>query len=215
MPRPCAQAIIGTISASLTPLSATMLILTLSPAFCAASIPAITLSRSPRRVIALNFSRSRVSRETLMRRTPQLASSSACAASCEPLVVSVSSSRSPDARWRDRSLNRLMMLRRTSGSPPVILSLRVPRATKVLQRRSSSSSVSRSRLGQESHVLRHAIDAAEVAAVGHRDADIADPPAERIDQRRLCAREARRGPKLGARAVHWRNIGWIRRAGNG
>ena len=46
-------------------------------------------------------------------------------------------------------------------------------------------------LRQEMHVLRHAIDAAEVAAVGHRDAEIGDRPAERIDQRgRLVARLA-------------------------
>ena len=40
------------------------------------------------------------------------------------------------------------------------------------------------RLGQEGHVFRHAIDAAEVAAVGDRHAHVADRPAERIDQRR-------------------------------
>ncbi len=40
-------------------------------------------------------------------------------------------------------------------------------------------------LGQEAHVFRHAIDTAEVAAVGHRDAQIADRAAERIDQRRV------------------------------
>ena len=36
-------------------------------------------------------------------------------------------------------------------------------------------------LGQEGHVLRHAVDAAEVAAIGDRDAEIGDPSAERID----------------------------------
>ena len=39
-------------------------------------------------------------------------------------------------------------------------------------------------LRQERHVLRHAVDAAEIAAVGHRDAQIGDRPLERIDQRR-------------------------------
>ena len=44
-------------------------------------------------------------------------------------------------------------------------------------------------LGQKRHVFRHAIDAAEVAAVGHRDAQIGDGAAERIDQFRTpgCA----------------------------
>ena len=58
------------ISSSLTPLSATALILTFRPAACAASMPASTLSRSPQRVMARNLSGSSVSSETLMRSTP-------------------------------------------------------------------------------------------------------------------------------------------------
>ena len=38
-------------------------------------------------------------------------------------------------------------------------------------------------LGQEGHVFRHAIDAAEIAAVGHRDAQIGDGAPERVDHR--------------------------------
>ena len=38
-------------------------------------------------------------------------------------------------------------------------------------------------LRQERHVFRHAVDAAEIAAVGHRHAQIGDRPLERIDQR--------------------------------
>ena len=41
-----------------------------------------------------------------------------------------------------------MMSRRTSGSPPVMRSFRTPLATKAVHSRSSSSSVSRSRLGR-------------------------------------------------------------------
>ena len=37
-------------------------------------------------------------------------------------------------------------------------------------------------LGQELHVLGHAVDAAEVAAVGHRDAQVGDRARERVDQ---------------------------------
>jgi hypothetical protein len=37
-------------------------------------------------------------------------------------------------------------------------------------------------LGQEGHVLGHAVDAAEVAAVRHRHAEVADMAAERVDQ---------------------------------
>ena len=39
-------------------------------------------------------------------------------------------------------------------------------------------------LGQERHVFRHAVDAAEIAAVGDRDAQIGDRPPERIDEGR-------------------------------
>src|SRR5262249_37681385 len=38
-------------------------------------------------------------------------------------------------------------------------------------------------LGQECHVLRHAIDAAKIATIGHRDAQISDRASERVDQR--------------------------------
>ncbi len=39
-------------------------------------------------------------------------------------------------------------------------------------------------LGQELHVLGHAVGAAEVAAIRHRDAQVGDRPLERVDQRR-------------------------------
>ncbi len=42
-------------------------------------------------------------------------------------------------------------------------------------------------LGQEGHVLRHAIDTAEIAAVGDRDPDVADGALEGIDQHRGVA----------------------------
>ena len=84
-----------------------------------------------------------------MRRTPCAASSPAKRASCEPFVVSVSSSRAPEARCRDSPAKSVMMLRRTSGSPPVSLSFLTPRSMKTLQTRSSSSSVRRSRFGRK------------------------------------------------------------------
>ena len=71
------------------PSSATALILIFRPAACAASIPAITWSSAPQRVMARNLSGSSVSSDTLIRRTPWAASSAAYLASCEPLVVSV------------------------------------------------------------------------------------------------------------------------------
>ena len=39
-------------------------------------------------------------------------------------------------------------------------------------------------LRQERHVLRHAIDAAKIATIGHRDAQIGDRASERVDERR-------------------------------
>src|SRR5262249_18373669 len=39
-------------------------------------------------------------------------------------------------------------------------------------------------LGQKRHVLRHAVDAAKIATIGDRNAQIGDRPAEGVDQRR-------------------------------
>ena len=50
------------------------------------------------------------------------------------------------------------------------------------------------RLGQEAHVLRHAIDAAEVAAIGDGDAKIGDVALERVDQHGFHSAGARRLP---------------------
>ena len=148
MPRPCAQRSMSGNSASLKPLSATALSLILRPARSAASMPVITRERSPHRVIARNLSGSSVSTDTLMRLTPQSASSSAKRASCDPLVVRVSSSSAPLSRWRESWRTRCMMFLRTSGSPPVSLSLRTPFSTKTVHSRSSSSRLSRSRFGR-------------------------------------------------------------------
>ena len=84
-----------------------------------------------------------------MRLTPWAASSAAYFLSWEPLVVSVSSSSAPAARWRDSEATSVMMPRRTSGSPPVRRSLRTPLAMKAEHRRSSSSSDSTSALGRK------------------------------------------------------------------
>ena len=84
-----------------------------------------------------------------MRRTPASLSSCANFGSWLPLVVSVSSSSAPLPRWRESARNSHMMFLRTSGSPPVIRSLRTPLATKAEHSRSSSSSVSRSFFGRK------------------------------------------------------------------
>ena len=203
MPRPCAHSSSRGNSSPLTSLSATALILIFRPAACAASIPASTWSNAPQRVMARNFSASSVSSETLIRRTPAAAIASAYLASCEPLVVKVSSSSAPEARCRASELTSVMMPRRTSGSPPVRRSFRTPRATKAAHKRSSSSRVKNLGLRQKRHVFRHAIDAAEIAPVGDRDAQIGNDPAERVDEFRMpgCAVEFQRW-HAGLHAIH-------------
>ena len=78
--------------------------------------------------------------------------------------------------------------RRRSGSPPVIRSFRTPSSTNARATRSISSKVEELAPRQEpvlaaEDLLRHAVDAAEVAAVGDRDPQIAHGPAERVGRR--------------------------------
>ena len=75
------------------------------------------------------------------------------------------------------------MSRRTSGSPPVMRSLRTPLPTKTRAEPVELLERQQILLGQERHVLRHAIDAAEIAAVRDRDPQIGDRAAERVDER--------------------------------
>ena len=180
-PRPCAQRIRSSISSSLMSRSATVLILISSPALAAASMPRSTCARSPLRVMSLNFAGSSVSSETLMRATPQAASASACCASWLPLVVSVSSSR-PWPKCRDSRSISHMMFRRTSGSPPVSLQLAHAARDEGARQPVDLLEAQQILARQEGHGLGHAIDAAEVAAVGDRDAQIGDMPAEGVDQ---------------------------------
>ena len=117
-----------------------------------------------------------------MRLTPQSASSPAKRASCEPLVVSVSSSRAPArevARQRADQRHDVLAHQRLAAGEPELAHAAGDEGraqpVELLERQHVL-------LRQEGHVLRHAIDAAEVAAVGHRDAQIGDRPAERVDQ---------------------------------
>src|SRR3546814_16919633 len=87
-------------------------------------------------VIAWNFAASRVSSETLTRRTPAARSSAAYLPSWVALVVSVSSARSPVSRCRPRRRTSHRLSRRTSGPPPVRRSFRTPSRTKAPERES-------------------------------------------------------------------------------
>ena len=56
-----------------------------------------------------------------------------------------------------------------------------PFSTKASQSRSSSSKREQVALGQERHVFGHAIDTAEVAAVGHGDPEVSDGTPMAVD----------------------------------
>ena len=148
MSRAAHQSVSCSSSSSLKPFRATELILTRSPAFWAASMPRNTWGRRPQRVISANFFSSSVSSETLMRRTPAAKRSSANRSSWLPLVVSVNSFSAPLSRCRDIPRKKVMISRRTSGSPPVIRSLFTPNRTNAEHMRSSSSKVSNSFFGR-------------------------------------------------------------------
>ena len=110
------------------------------------------------------------------------ASSSANSPSRTPLVVRVSSSNSPLARWRDSARTRAMKPRRISGSPPVSRKCLTPRCTKDGAEPVEFVERQKIGLGHKRHMLAHAVGAAQVAAVGDRDAHIIDGTAEGIDQ---------------------------------
>ena len=150
-------------------------------------MPAITWSNLPQRVIAAKRSGSSVSSETLTRRTPQRgevageALELAAVGGERQLVQRAGSRRAaelpdqPDHVAPDQGL--------AAGEPE----LADPETdegraepVELLERQELG-------LGQERHVLGHAVDAAEVAAVGDRDPDVADGPPEGVDHHRQLA----------------------------
>ena len=90
------------------------------------------------------------------------------------------------------------MLRRSSGSPPVRRIFSTPwrdedaREARDLLEGEQLGARQELVVGAE-HLLRHAVDAAEVAAVGDRDAQVAQAPAPRVGQHARNGRSARRG----------------------
>ena len=104
IPRPCAHCVNEINSSSFTSFSATALILIVSPASCAAS-----MLRSPREIAEASHEAEfsgieRVERD-IDAADPAIGELVRMLASCEPLVVSVSSSSAPTARWRDSARN--------------------------------------------------------------------------------------------------------------
>ena len=114
-------------------------------------------------------------------------------ASSEPLVVSVTSRMPGTAASRAISSSTP---RRTSGSPPVMRSFSTPiageharQALDLLERQQLLAAQELELLAED--LLRHAVDAAEVAAVGDRDAQIPHGPGELVEgdghQLQYCA----------------------------
>ena len=190
---------IGTIEPSLVPRFTTMLTLIgASPAAAAASIPASTFATgNSTSFIARNVASSSESRLTVTRVRPASRRLRAFFASSAPLVVSV---RSMSPSFASISTRR-SMLRRRSGSPPVSRSFVTPWLDE--DARDAGDFLERQELGARQELvvgavdlLRHAVDAAEVAAVGDRDAEIAQAAG------RACPRRSpgNAAPVRGARA---------------
>ncbi len=116
-----------------------------------------------------------------MRLTPQSASSAANRESCEPLVVSVSSSQRAAfemARQLAHQMHDVLAHQRLAAGQPelahALLDEDRAEPVELFQRQQIL-------LRQEGHILGHAIGAAEIAAVGDRDAQIADCATEGVD----------------------------------
>ena len=168
-------------SSSFTSRSATVLILTREPgASRAACNPSSVCASLPPRVMARKRSGSSVSRLTLIRRTPgRRQTPPAWRASWLPLVVSVSSSspsrrRSPGPSVCDQPHHVAPHQRLAAGDAQLARAEPDEDAAEPLQLLEGQKLLAR----QEGHVLLHAIDAAEVAAVRDRNAQIGDRAAE-------------------------------------
>ena len=219
---PCSRknAAIGTIWSSFAPRLTTAFTFTGRPASCAAVDPlehavdreVDVVQRAERRVVE------RVEADGDAVRP---ASASACAfcGSSEPLVVSVRSTPSAASCSISRSRSR-----RTSGSPPVSRILRTPpvdehaRDARDLLERQQLLPVEEAVVAAVD-LLRHAVDAAEVAAVGDRDAEIAKRPAEGVEHVHAYERYAALTGCAGACAARpprrHRRLGRDVRAGEG
>ena len=132
---------------SFTPRCTTALILIgVSPAFSAASMPSSTRATSPRSpLMREKTASSRLSRLTVIRRRPASASACARCASSMPFVVSAMSRMPSIFASESTSAGRSV---RSSGSPPVMRSFSTPSRTKMRASRSISSKLRISAFGR-------------------------------------------------------------------
>ena len=135
-----------------------------------------------------NMASSIASRLTVTRCSPASLSAAALRASSEPLVVSVRSSGWPSGVRSAASIStRRSRFLRSSGSPPVSRILRTParrtgRASAGRSPRSSAARMRQEHVSLVEDLLRHAVAAAEVAAIGDRDAQVAQRPRQCVEQ---------------------------------
>ncbi len=173
----------------------------LRPAFSAASMPAMTWAKSPQRVMALKRSGRRVSSEMLMRSDAgvlqllcelrELAAVGGQRQLVEPAAEV--------ARKRAKQPQDILAHQRlATGDPQFTHALGNEcraQPVELLEREQVL-------LRQEGHVLRHAVGAAKIAAVGDGDPQIGHVPAKRVDHRRLphevvrCLRSSPRSTRV-------------------
>ena len=135
--------------------------------------------------IARKVGSSSASRLTVTRVNPASRSARAFFASSAPFVVNVRSTSPADASISTRRSRS----RRNNGSPPVRRIFRTPWRTKMRGDARDLLERQQLRMRQEReiaavHILRHAVDAAEVAAVGDRNAQVEQRPAARVEWQR-------------------------------
>ena len=182
MPRPWAHSSSVSISSSLTPLSATVLILTLRPASCAASMPCITLveiapagdarGTCPRPGIEGDIDPPHAAGGEV----PRIAGKLRAVGGDGELVEGAGIEMAREGAEQGHDVPPHQGL--AAGDAQLAHALRDEGRADPVELLEGQKIA----LGQEGHVLGHAIDAAEIAAVRHRDAQIGDRPAKRVQQ---------------------------------
>ena len=182
-------------SSSFTPASRTTLTLSgVSPAASAASMAFRTTARSPRRRIWAKRSGRNESQLMLTRIRPASASGRATATKPVPLVVRAMSSKPTAPSWRTSSTIPL----RTRGSPPVRRTDMTPSPNATRCHACYLLEGEDLLAGPEGDtLLGHAVHAAKVAAVRHREAQVAVDAAIGVHQRPLAGHRVAASPACG------------------
>ena len=153
------------------------------------------LTGKPTSFMARNVSSSSESRLTVTRRRPAATSASAFWGSSAPFVVSATS-RPPSAdQALDQHLEIAAQERLAARDPDLLDAVRDERAREPLDLLEAEELLAvHEAVAATEHLLRHAVDAAEVAAVGDRDPEVADRPAQGVDRVRVVVISAQGTP---------------------